>query len=161
MAQEGYTLTRSGYEKLQLELEDLEKRLSREIEDVADVHSDVRFDEEGAMVDAQTTKDYLQERVNHIKLVLQTAEIIDEDPDPDRVSPGDRVMVWDADNEEELTFDLIGGEEIILGRKGISIDSPVGQALLNHKIGDKVTVTTPDGKARYEIRSMGDIPNEE
>jgi len=161
MAQENYTLTRAGYEQMQRELEALEKQLVQEIAEVAEAQSDVKTDEEATLFDAQTTKERVQERVSHLRLVLQTAEVIDADPDPDRVSPGDRVVVWDLDNKEELAFDLLGGEEIILGRKGISIDAPVGQALLNHRVGDKVKVETPDGEARYEVRRLEEIPNEE
>jgi transcription elongation GreA/GreB family factor len=55
---------------------------------------------------------------------------------------------------EEMTFRLVSGEEVTHGVRGISLDSPVGQALLNRQIGDVITVRVPDGVARYAIRRI-------
>ncbi|HOJ49060.1 MAG TPA: GreA/GreB family elongation factor [Bacillota bacterium] len=43
------------------------------------------------------------------------------------------------------------------GGANIALDSPVGQALLGHKVGDVVTIDVPDGKVRYAIRRIGEI----
>lgn len=70
------------------------------------------------------------------------------------------MTVWDFGERKTFKFDLIGGEEAINGRDGVTIDSPVGKALLGHRIGDVIDVEVPDGKVRYCIRKMEPIPQD-
>jgi transcription elongation factor GreA len=123
-------------------------------EQLADVHEDTDWGEEATFFDAMVEKERLDERIGHLRYVLEHAEIINGDNDPDLVDPGDRVTVWDLNNKEEVVYDLIGSEEVAHGRHGVSIKSPVGQALIGHRIGDVVEVEIPDGIARYTIRKI-------
>ncbi len=156
MAEERFVLTPNGYEQLRQELEELEARRREESENLADVVSDVDPSVEiGAYIDARTTQDQIDQRIVYIKRVLEQAEILGEDPDPARVDPGDRVWVWDMNAQEELQFDLLGSAEVVVKEgKGVSIESPVGRALLGRRVGDVVEVEVPDGKTRYAIRNI-------
>ena len=154
MVDERITLTRAGYDKLTKELAQLEEMQRGEIEQVADAFDDSDFGDNAVFYDAVFDKDRLTQRVNNLRHVLARADVIDEDPDPSRVSPGDRVTVWDMEAHEELTFRLVSGEEVTHGVRGISTDSPVGLALMDKKIGDVVTVKVPDGIVRYAIRRI-------
>ena len=154
-------LTRAGYEKLKRELDGL---LSEESVELAAQLMDAQEDEDGeeaVFFDAMIAKDRLHERVSYLKYVLATATVLDEDPDPERVSPGNRVTVWDVAEEEELIFDILGGAEVTSGRRGVSTDSPVGKALLGQKVGDRVEVEVPIGTASYEIRKIERVPEED
>jgi len=68
------------------------------------------------------------------------------------------VTVYDVSKHRTLQFDLRGSEEVIAGAVGVSLDSPVGQALNGRHIGEVVTVDTPDGRIQYAIRAINPIP---
>lgn len=157
--EERYTLTRAGYEEMQRELTELEARYQRELAELADVQDGLDPEAaEPAYFESKTTKEEVEERLGHLRLVLRYADVIDEDPDPTVIDPGDRVVVYDYATKETLTFDILGSEEVIHGREGVSMDSPVGQALLGKRVGDVIQVEVPDGRVRYAIRSFAPIP---
>lgn len=159
MSEENIILTRAGYKKLELELETLLTHDSAEVaEQLADAMEDADTGEEATFYDAILSKERLQQRIAELRRILARATIIDEDPDPERVSPGNRVIVWDVAEKEEAFFDLLGSQEIAHGRQGVSIESPVGKALLGHQVGDTVEIQVPMGTVRYEIRKIELIP---
>ncbi len=155
MANERFILTPAGYEQLQRELEDLLEQSKEVAEQMADAHDDTDFGEEATYFDVMDAKERLDSRIAHLRRVLQLADVIsEEDPDPTRVDPGEYVTVWDFSAGEEAVFHLLGGEEVARGLPGVSIDSPVGKALLGGRVGDVVEVEVPDGKVRYAIRKI-------
>ncbi len=158
MAEERFFLTRAGYDALKRELEALKSRDQQQLADYAStLWTSDPSPEEAAFVEAKVTKERTDERIGYLTLVLEHAEFIDEDPDPLRVDPGERVTVWDLDAREERQFTLVGSAEAIAGLEGVPIDSPMGKALLGHRVGDVVEVEVPDGKARYVIRKIEHI----
>jgi transcription elongation factor GreA len=159
---ERIVLTREGYEKLERELHYLETEGRLEAaEQLSDAGNDTDIAEEETFREAVNQKSMLEARISQLKRILADAEIVDEDPDPNSASPGDRVVVWDHQEKVEVTFDLLGGAEIAMGRRhGVSVDSPVGKALLDRRVGETVEVETPDGKAKYTIRRLEEIPSE-
>jgi len=161
MTEKRFVLTRQGYEQLRQELDDLEARRAERIAQLADYKDDVgdNPNEEGAFFEAETMREHFDERIGHLELVLQHAEVIDEDPDPAAVDPGDRVVVWDLDALEERIFDLIGSTEAEYVREGVSIESPVGIALLGKHVGDIVEVAVPEGRSRFAVRRIERIPD--
>jgi transcription elongation factor GreA len=151
-------LTREGYHQLEQELHDLKTRGREEIAArLNDVRDDTAPSDESLLFEAMTAQEQLEARIAQIERILATAEVIDHDPDPDSASPGDRVIVWDYAEKAEFAFDLLGSAEVAFGRSGVSIESPVGRALLNRRVGDIVEVQVPDGIARYQIRRLEQI----
>ena len=157
MAERRIQLTRRGYQKLQRELNIL---TSEENSKVAEAREDDQG-EEAVFFDAMVSKERLDERVSHLQNVLARAEIIDADEDPNTITPGNRVTVYDAAEKEEFTLDLLDHEEITHGRRGVSLDSPVGKALLGQKVGARVKVEVPDGLVTYKVRKIEMIPDGE
>lgn len=161
MAERRILLTRSGYEQLQRELNVL---TGEENTKVAEMLADAREDDQGeeaVFFDAMISKERLDERVAHLQNVLARAEVIDADADPDTITPGNRVTVYDTTEKEEFVMDLLDTEEITHGRRGVSLDAPVGRALLGKHVGDKVKVEVPDGIVTYKVRKIDMIPDEE
>ena len=156
MAEERFTLTRQGYERLKAELADYEAEQETRREEMEDSHDDVDHldDDEGADFDAQTMKEFADERVGHLKFVLERADVHDEDPDPRHINVGDRVIAWDLAAHVNRAFNLVDGEEIGTLDDAVSTDSPVGSALIGHVVGDTISVAVPDGWARYAIRKV-------
>ena len=68
---------------------------------------------------------------------------------------GSRVTVFDSDLEEEATYEITGTTESNAMENKISNESPVGAALLKHRVGDVVTVSAPDGAYSLKIVSIG------
>ena len=64
---------------------------------------------------------------------------------------GATVTVEDADTGEEREFTLLGPDEADYAKGTISIQSPVGVALLGKEVGDEITVNAPRGRINYEI----------
>lgn len=154
-----HQLTRAGYEGLEKELRKLE---NVDLPEIAERLSEVRSETDSEGEDPQlftilSQKNYIDDRIANIKRILANATIIEEDPDPDRANAGDRVIVMDLNEKEELAFDLLDSAEVVHSRRGISTSSPVGKALVGKRVGDTVEVNTPDGKARYKILRFEDI----
>ncbi len=162
MVEEEHILTRSGYEKLKTQLGKLLVVLEGQDQRLAELNEDRKVDDEDPeFFNVMSDKQLLEERIERLRTVLAIATVIDDDPDPETASPGDRVVVMDLDEKEELTFDLLSSLEIIYGRKGVSLGSPVGQALLGKRLGEKVEVKVPDGVARYKLVRFEEIPPDE
>ncbi len=159
--QDHFVLTRQGYAALQRELRALEAEQREAFAEYTDAN-DKRdpSPEEAAYFEARTREEFVDQQVDYLRAVLERAQVLDEDPDPLRIDPGDRITVWDFQQQKEQQFDLVGDSpEVIFERDGISVESPVGKALFKHQIGDVVEVDTPDGKMRYCIRKVERIPN--
>src|SRR5258708_35231840 len=97
MAEERFTLTRTGYDNLQRELQDLEVRRQEELAALAEVdYTDLDTGrEEAAYDETRETKEDIEQRIGHLKLVLENAEVIDENPDPETINHGGRTGLGD------------------------------------------------------------------
>ena len=76
----------------------------------------------------------------------------------DRAGFGSTVVLQDLRTRERVSYTLVTGDVIDLDEDQVSLASPVGQALLGRKVGDRVSVETPAGKLRYRIVSVTTLP---
>ena len=159
MDDERFVLTRQGYERLLAELQERESEQEERRENLEEYEDIDRQngDEEAADFELHTSKEYADERVGHLKYVLERADVLDDDPDPLRINEGDRVIVWDLQAREEQTFNLVNGEEVATLNDAVATDSPVGKALLGRRVGDVIEVAVPDGWSRYAVRRLARI----
>jgi transcription elongation factor GreA len=146
-------LTKKGYEKLAEELEYLKTVRRRELSKAigeARSHGDIS---ENAEYDAAKEAQGLNEkRIAELQEKLSRARILDdEDISKDEVLIGATVKLKDLDTEEELAYTLVSEEEADYAQGKISICSPVGQCLLNHKENDVVEIKIPAGILKYKI----------
>ena len=144
-------LTRAGYEKLERDLDHLVKVELPEVERELAIAKEDMLPEDPPPIDILSRKDYIENRITQIKTALAEAEVLDEDPDPDIASPGDVVIVEDMETGEELRLVLLDGAEVIQGRGGVALDSPVGRALLGKRVGEEIKVKVPDGTVIYRV----------
>jgi len=98
---------------------------------------------------AKEDQAFLEGRIQEIENILRTAVII-EKSQGDIVSVGSHVTIQEADFEPE-TFYVVGAKEADPRNGKISNESPIGSALINHKVGDVVEADTPSGKIRFKI----------
>src|ERR1700724_1950849 len=69
----------------------------------------------------------------------------------DRAGYGSRIVVLDTSRDVKIEYKLVSSEEADAEKGYISTTSPIGRALLNHKVGDEVQVTTPAGPKEFEV----------
>lgn len=94
----------------------------------------------------------IEAEIAEMEAKLKTCIIIDKNKiDTSKVNIGCRVKVYDLDFDEEVEYTIIGSTESDPSKGLISNESPVGQALLGKKAGDKVLVKTPVGECTLEI----------
>ena len=98
---------------------------------------------------AKEDQGFLEGRIQEIENILRTAVII-EKSQGDVVSVGSHVTIQEADFDPE-TFYVVGAKEADPRHGRISNESPIGSALINHKVGDVVEADTPGGKIRLKI----------
>jgi transcription elongation factor GreA len=97
----------------------------------------------------------IEARIRDYEAKLGLAEVID----PSRLS-GDKVMfgahvtVEDVDTDELLTYQLVGSEETDLKRGHISIESPIGRALLGREVDDEVNFNVPRGRRTVVVTEV-------
>jgi transcription elongation factor GreA len=94
-----------------------------------------------------------EDRITHIEQILKNAVIMDDNHTTGVVSVGSTVTVTKKGSKEEKTFALVGSEEADSISGKISNESPLGEALLGKKKGDKVMVHAPKGDVEYTVIS--------
>jgi transcription elongation factor GreA len=152
--QKGKTyLTFEGYERLRKELEYLKavkrKQLSKAIGE-ARSHGDIS---ENAEYEAAKESQGLNEKkIAELEAKLCFAEILDdENMAKDEVLIGAKVKLKDLSSGEELEYMLVAEEEADYSQGKISISSPVGSGLMNHKEKEIVEIKVPAGILKYKI----------
>ena len=93
---------------------------------------------------------FVDHRIQDLEGMLADSQIIQPDHDNSIVNIGDTVDIRDEDGEME-TYTIVGVAEAAPGEGLISNESPMGRALLSHKVGEKVTVVAPVGEMDFLI----------
>ena len=100
---------------------------------------------------AKADKNRNESRIRYLERMLKTARIISEESAEDEVGLNNTVVVYIEEDQEEETYKLV---TTVRGNslKGlISIESPVGKALLGHRVGDRVQIKVDDGYSYYVV----------
>ena len=143
-------ISKEGLEKLKEELSLIEgtklKAIAKKIAEAKDLGD---LAENSEYHEAKQEQAFLAGKAQELKYKIKHARIIENCIKSDNIAVGCTVKV--KVNGLEMTFSLVGGDESDPANGKISIDSPIGRALLNHKAGDKVQVTTPAGETEYSI----------
>jgi len=105
-----------------------------------------------AYEEAKTEHAHLEERIYELEQMLARAKVIHSGR-TDVVSLGSNVHL-STDDGREYHYKLVGAFEANPSAGRISNESPVGKALLNHRVGDLVIVSTPGGVKEYTILSI-------
>ncbi len=146
-------ITPDGYQKLQEELARLLKiDRPRNIKDISEARAHGDLSENAEYHAAKERQSFIEGKIQELKTKLALADVID----PSKISQnktafGAKVKVHDISTDEEKTFMLVGPDEADAKNGKISINSPVGKALLNKEIGDVVTIKAPARTMEYEI----------
>jgi len=146
-------MTKESYETLQDEL----KRLIREerpkvIQDIAEARSHGDLSENAEYDAAKHRQGFIEGRIQELKDKLARAYVVDlSNLKPDKVVFGATVTLYDTLSEEEVTYRIVGEDEADIKLGKMSCSSPVGKALIGHRLDDTVRVKVPSGLKEYEI----------
>ena len=146
-------LTYEGLKKLEDELEDLKVVRRKEVADkIKEAREQGDLSENAEYDAAKDEQREIEARIEELEKILKNAEVVDEDEvDVDTINIGCKVKVLDVEFDEELEFRIVGSTEASSLQGKISNESPVGKALLRHKVGDVVEVETQAGVFSYKI----------
>jgi transcription elongation factor GreA len=150
MTQQPTYLTPEGEKKLQAELAELTGIKREEL--AARLRSAIQMGDLSENADYHKAKEdqgFLEGRIQEIEAVLRSAVII-ERKRSDVVNVGSTVTVQEADYDPETYF-LVGAKEADPRNGKISNESPIGRALIDHRVGDVVEAETPGGKLKFKI----------
>jgi len=150
-------ITLRGAEKLRAELRKL-KAEDRPaiIRAIAEARSHGDLSENAEYHAAREQQGFIEGRIKEIEQRLADAQVIDPAtlPDTGKVVFGATVTLADTDSGDNKKYMLVGQEEADFKKGKISIQSPVGKALIGHKVGDVVTIKTPAKTVEYEIQEI-------
>ena len=148
MAVKPIILTPEGYKKLEEELRNLKvegrKEIAEKIKEArsyGDLSENAEYD---AAKDAQAS---MEQRITTIENMLKNAQIVSEsDVTTDAISIGSRVKLYDVEFDEEMEYTIVGSTEANPDEGRISDESPIGSAILGHKVNEVVDVELPNGE---------------
>jgi len=103
---------------------------------------------------AKEDQAFLEGRIQELEYLLNNAIIVEQrDVPTDRVAVGTRVTIQEEDSDPEV-FHMVGAKEADSRSGKISHESPIGSALMDHRVGDRVEVDTPGGKIYLSILAI-------
>jgi len=141
-----YRLTKEGYEKLLKEKEDLvnnkRKEIAQRLKDAKKAGGDLAENSEYEY--AKNEQAFIEGRIEQINEILNNYVIIKENENRGVVDLGSTVVVRDVDKKIDREFKIVSSIESDPERNKISDESPIGRALVNKKVGDKILVKTPE-----------------
>lgn len=148
-------LTEQGYENLKKELDELinVKRPAninaiKEARALGDLSENADYDA------ARAEQAEIEGRIKQVEVMLENAEIIKE-ASKDKVGIGSTVAIEYLDDEdEEDEYTIVGSQEADPFSFKISNESPIAKALISKKVGDIVTVESPNGSYQVKITSI-------
>jgi len=146
-------LTQKGYEEMLKKLEYLKKTKRREIaKEIGKAREMGDLSENAEYHAAKEQQGHIEKRIADLENTLSNASIIEnEDLKANEISIGVTVVLKDVKSNREITYCLVSSEEADIDKNKISITSPVGDALLDHKVNDSVEIRVPAGIITYKI----------
>lgn len=149
-------LTYEGLKKLEDELENLKtvkrKEVAKKIQEAreqGDLSENAEYDA------AKAEQLEYENRIEEIEQILKYAEVVvEDDVNTDKVRVGCKIKLMDMEFNEEMEFKLVGSTEANSLQGKMSNESPVGKAIIGHKVGDTVKVETKSGVLKYKILNI-------
>jgi transcription elongation factor GreA len=106
--------------------------------------------------DAKNEQAFIEGEIIRLETIINSAELIAENKNKDFVGIGSRVTVVEVGGgASEEIYHIVGSAEAKPSEGKLSMESPLGKALIGKKKGEKVTVAAPDGKIVFKIVKIG------
>lgn len=153
MTEKKVVLTYEGLKNMEAELENLKTVKRKEVaEKIKEARGQGDLSENAEYDAAKEEQAEIEARIVVLEKMLRNAEVIDdEEGSKDVINLGTKVELLDMEFDETMEYTIVGSAEADPMNGRISNESPVGQALLGHKTGEKITIDTPDGEVVFKI----------
>ena len=145
-------LTKSDVKKIEEEIEYRRLVLRKElIESVKEARAQGDLSENFEYHAAKKEKNKNESRIRYLERMLKTASVISDESKMDEVGLNNRVTVYFEDDDEEETYRVVTSvrADVLDGR--VSNVSPIGRAIMGHKVGDRVQVVPEKGEPYYLV----------
>ena len=147
-------LTQEGLDNLKKELDDLiNVRRPENVQAIKEARALGDLSENAEYDAARNEQAVIEARIKQLEKMLENVSLI-SDVSTDSVSIGNTVTIKYVDDEEEDEYKIVGSQEADPFESRISNESPIAQALFDHKVGDIVTVESPNGSYQVEITAI-------
>ena len=158
-------LTKKDIEKMEQEIEHRKLVVRKEaLEDVKEARAHGDLSENFEYKAAKKFKNENESRIRYLERMIKTAQIVEDDSSDTEVGINDTVKVYFEDENTEESYKIVTTVRSDALNQMISIESPIGKALLKHKVGDRVYVAVNDKVGYYaqirEIRKSDDESEE-
>jgi transcription elongation factor GreA len=149
-------ITRSGFDRLSEELEQLKSEGRRSMADRLrrTAASQANLAENAEHLDAREAQVRLEQRIAVLKERLRSARILEPCLGNGRVDLGERVRVRDVSSGNPLEVELVGPHEADLAAGRVSVASPLGRALVGLREGEIADVDAPRGRLGFEVLAV-------
>ena len=147
-------LTKAGAENLEIELKELKSvRRPKVIQAIATAREHGDLKENAEYHAAREEQGFVEARIKDLEGKLSNAQIIDVTTmkNTGRVIFGTTVVIYDEEEDKEITYQIVGADEADIKAGKISVSSPVAMALIGKEIDDVAIVKAPNGEKEYEI----------
>lgn len=155
-----HLITSEGLKKLTDELNylrtDAREAIADRLHNAFQDGQDDDFVENAELEAARNELSFLEGRIQDLEDILNNYQLIVESSDPhDSVRVGDWITVVEDGFNEDERYHLVGPAEADPTDGRISVESPLGKALLGAKVGDSVKVNAPNGLLEFKIIAIG------
>ena len=145
-------LTQSDVDKIKEEIEHRKLVVRKEaIEAVTEARAQGDLSENFEYYAAKKDKNKNEGRIRYLERILKTATIISDQSEDDEVGLNNTVKIYFEEDDEEETFKIVSTMrgDSVKGR--ISNESPIGAAIMGHKVGDRVEIKVNDSYSYYVV----------
>ncbi|MBQ8428623.1 MAG: transcription elongation factor GreA [Clostridia bacterium] len=155
MAEQQFIMTQKGYDEAVERLRYLQTEKRQEIvERISEARSHGDLSENAEYDAARNEQAANEGEIADLDYKIKNAVIVENIADTSFVHIGSKVKVYDEELDEEDVYEITGTTEADPMANKISNESPVGAALLKHKVGDTVKIVAPDGEYKLTIKEI-------
>jgi len=148
----GEKLTKSDVEKIEAEIEERKLVVRKEaLEAVKEARAQGDLSENFEYYAAKRHKNQNESRIRYLEKMVKNAEIIDDSSKDDEVGINKEVKVYFPEDDETEVYHIVTSIRGNSLKHYISIESPIGSALMGHKVGDIVHVKV-NPSVEYDVR---------
>tara|TARA_B100000959_G_scaffold280680_1_gene342956 strand:- start:757 stop:1224 length:468 start_codon:yes stop_codon:yes gene_type:complete len=146
-------LTKDGEKKLQEELKSLKLERPKITKAIAEAREHGDLKENAEYHAAREQQGLVEAKIKDIEFKLSNSEIIDNKATgkKNQIIFGCTVELLNINDNSKIKYQIVGDEEADLTKNKISFNSPIGQGLINKKIGDEITITVPNGELKFKV----------
>lgn len=150
-------MSKEGYDNLVAELHRLEAvEMPKASAAIAEARDKGDLSENSEYDAAKEAQAHLAAKINQLKTTIADAKIVDKSRlSADAVQLLSKVEMTNLNNNARMTYTIVSANEANLREGKISIETPIAQALLNHKAGETVEAKIPNGVMKLRIESIG------